>query len=318
MSSLSPARTRKFFTGWSKKEVRKTLWGLLFVSPWLIGFLWLTVYPIFASFYYSFTEYEILSTPKWVGLENYIELFFNDKLFWLSIWNTIYFVFFSITLGTAFSILLALLLNTKVRGMSLYRTIYYVPTVVPAVAGVMLWAWILHPSAGPINFMLNLVGLSGPNWFGDPMWTKPALILLSLWGLGGSTIIYLAGMQDVPVHLYESAELDGANSVQKTWHITLPLISPSILFNVVMGLIGGFQYFTAAFVGSGLSTNPGYGPVGGPLKSMLFYNLYLYQNAFGYFKMGYASAMAWVLLVLVLFLTWLVFKTTGRFVQYGR
>jgi multiple sugar transport system permease protein len=318
MSSVSPTRTRNLFSGWSRKEVRKTLWGLLFISPWLIGFLWLTVYPIFASLFYSFTEYEILSAPKWVGLENYKEMFFNDKLFWLSIWNTIYFVFFTVTLGTVFSILLALLLNTKVRGMSVYRTVYYVPTVVPAVAGVMLWAWILHPSVGPINLLLAQIGVTGPNWFGNPVWTKPALILLGLWGLGASTIIYLAGLQDVPVHLYESAEIDGANSLQKTFHITIPMITPAILFNVVMGLIVGFQYFTAAFVGSGLSTNPSYGSVGGPLKSMLFFNLYLYQNAFGYFKMGYASAMAWFLLVLVLFLTWLIFKSTGRFVQYGR
>jgi multiple sugar transport system permease protein len=301
----------------SRKEIRKILRGLLFISPWLIGFLWLTVYPLFASLYYSFTEYQILTAPQWIGFENFRAMF-QDKLFWKSVYNTLYYVAVSVSIGTVISILLALLLNLKVSGMSFYRTAYYIPNVVPAVASVFLWAWILHPTAGPVNFLLSLVGIHGPNWFGDPNWTKPALIVLGLWGLGGGTIIYLAGLQDIPVHLYESADLDGANAIQKTFAITLPLLTPTILFNLVMGLINGFQYFTQAFVGSGLSGNPGYGAVGGPLNSMLFYNLYLYQNGFSYFKMGYASAMAWVLLVFVLLVTLLVFKLTGRFVQYGR
>jgi multiple sugar transport system permease protein len=317
MVDMAVPRASKKTGQLSKKEIRKILTGLLYISPWLIGFLWLTVYPLIASLYYSFTDYEILSTPSWVGFENYQNMF-ADALFWTSVYNTLYYVVVSVTIGTLISILLALLLNLKVRGMSIYRTAYYIPNVVPAVASVMLWAWILHPTAGPVNFLLSLVGISGPNWFGNAAFTKPALIILGLWGLGGSTIIYLAGLQDIPVHLYESAELDGANAVQRTFNITLPLLTPTILFNIVMALIGGFQYFTQAFVGSGLSGNPSYGAVGGPLNSMLFYNLYLYQNAFGYFKMGYASALAWVLLIFVLLVTLMVFKLTGRLVQYGR
>jgi len=202
--------------------------------------------------------------------------------------------------------------------MSVYRTIYYVPTVVPVVATVMLWAWILNPQVGPINYLLGLFGISGPGWLNDPAWSKPALIILSVWGLGASTVIYLAALQDVPVHLYEAADLDGANMLQKIFDITVPLITPAILFNVVMALIGGFQYFAQAFLGSALTGGPGQAAMGSPLNSLLFYNLYLYRNAFGYFEMGYASAMAWALLIFVLLLTMLIFKLTGRLVYYGK
>jgi multiple sugar transport system permease protein len=317
MAEQSVPRSATKMSQLSRKEIRKILTGVLFISPWLVGFLWLTVYPLFASLYYSFTDYQILADPNWIGIQNYKDMF-ADALFWTSVVNTLYYVVVSVTFGTLFSIMLALLLNLKVRGMSIYRTAYYIPNVVPAVASVMLWAWILHPTAGPINFVLSLLHISGPNWFGDPNYTKPALIIIGLWGLGGSTIIYLAGLQDIPVHLYESAELDGANAIDRTLNITLPLLTPTILFNIVMALINGFQYFTQAFVGSGLSSGPGYANTGGPLNSMLFYNLYLYTNAFGYFKMGYASAMAWVLLVFVLVVTLLVFRLTGKMVQYGR
>jgi multiple sugar transport system permease protein len=291
------------------REIRKILVGLTFISPWLFGFLALTLYPMGASLYYSFTKYEILSTPQWTGLANFKQMFFHDPLFWKSISNTLYFAFIAVPLGTVFAILLALLLNRKVRLMSFYRTLYYVPTVVPAVAGVMLWAWILNPQVGLFNYILGLVGIQGPGWLNDPNWSKPALILLGMWGAGGSTIIYLAGLQDIPTSLYEAAAIDGANALQKAWRITLPLLTPSILFNVVMGLIGTFQYFTQAYVA---------GVFGGPLNSLLFYNLYLYQNAFSYYRMGYASAMAWFLLILVLGITLAIFRTTGRWVHYGR
>jgi multiple sugar transport system permease protein len=207
-----------------------------------------------------------------------------------------------------------MLLNRKVRGMSIYRTLYYVPTVVPTVASVMLWAWILNPKVGLVNFLLGLVGIQGPGWLTSPYWSKPALILLSLWGIGSGTLIYLAGLQDIPTHLYEAASLDGANGAQKIRHVTLPLLSPTILFNVVMGLISSFQYFAGAFVASTLGGGAG----SGPLNSLLFYNLYLYRNAFSYYEMGYASALAWVLLVLVLIVTLLIFRSTGRWVHYGR
>ncbi len=292
-----------------RRELRKILIGLAFISPWAIGFLWLTLYPMLASFYYGFTDYQILGAPKWVGLANYKEMFFTDKLFFVSVGNTLYFALVSLPVGTVCSILLALLLNRKVRGMSYYRTLYYVPTVVPSIASVMLWAWILNPKVGLVNYILGLVGIQGPGWFNDPLWAKPALIILGMWGMGGSVVIYLAGLQDIPAHLYEAASLDGANSIQKVLHVTVPLLTPTILFNVVMGLIGSFQYFTQAFVAQGA--------FGGPLNSLLFYNLYLYRNAFSYYRMGYASALAWVLLVFVLAVTLGIFRTTGRWVHYG-
>jgi multiple sugar transport system permease protein len=301
-----------------RREIRKILIGLAFLSPWLIGFFWLTLYPILASLYYSFTEYPILSAPVWVGLQNYTRMFFHDKFFWVSVKNTLWFVAVSVPIGTVVSIALAILLNNKVRLMSIYRTIYYVPTVVPTVATVMLWAWILNPQVGPINFLLSLVHVQGPGWFSDPQWSKPALVILSVWGMGGSTVIYLAGLQEIPTHLYEAATLDGANNAQKTFSITLPLLTPTILFNVIMGLISGFQYFSQAFIGSAMAGGPGDASLGAPASSLLFYNLYLYRNAFSYYEMGYASAMAWVLLVFVLLLTLAIFKLTGKVVYYGR
>jgi multiple sugar transport system permease protein len=299
-----------------RRELKKTLLGLAFISPWLFGFIWLTLYPLVASLYFGFTDYAILSPPKWVGPQNFITMFTRDKLFWTSVVNTLYFVAISVPLSTALSIGLSLLLNNKVRGMSVYRTVYYFPTVVPVIASVMLWVWILNPQVGPLNFVLGLIGIQGPGWMSDPNWSKPALIILSLWGMGAATVIYLAGLQDVPGHLYEAAELDGANGGQKIIYVTLPLLTPVILFNVIMGLIAGFQYFSQAFLGSAMGA--GGGGLGAPMNSLLFYNLYLYRNAFGYFQMGYASAMAWVLLVFVLILTLLIFKLTGRFIYYAR
>ncbi len=292
-----------------RREIKKIAIGVAFISPWVVGFLWLTLYPMLASLYYSFTDFQILNSPVWIGLANYQEMFFTDKLFWVSVGNTLYFALVSLPVGTVFSICLALLLNRKAAGMSFYRTLYYVPTVVPAVASVMLWAWILNPQVGLVNYCLGLIGIQGPGWLNDPNWSKPALIVLGLWGVGGGTVIYLAGLQDVPAHLYEAAALDGANALQKTWFVTIPLLTPTILFNVVMGLIGSFQYFTQAFVA---------GAFGGPLNSLLFYNLYLYRNAFSYYRMGYASSMAWVLLIFVLLVTLAIFRATGRWVHYGR
>lgn len=318
MASLQSTSTLHKPISHNRKELYKVLKGLAFASPWLIGFLWLTLYPLLASLYYGFTEYAILSAPEWVGLNNFIKMFTRDKFYWISVKNTLYFVAISVPAGTILSIALALLLNAKVRFMSIYRTVYYFPTVVPVVATIMLWAWILNPRVGPLNFLLNLIGIPGPAWMADPNWSKPALIIISLWGMGGSTVIYLAGLQDIPVHLYEAAELDGATGLQKIFNVTLPLLTPTILFNVIMGLIGGFQYFSQAFLSSALDGGPGGAALGSPANSLLFYNLYLYRNAFGYYEMGYASAMAWVLLIFVLLLTLLIFKLTGRFVYYAR
>ncbi|NPV79438.1 MAG: sugar ABC transporter permease [Firmicutes bacterium] len=282
--------------------------GLLFVSPWIIGFVLFTLYPILSSLYYSFTEYNIMRAPVWVGLANFAELFTHDELFWTSLYNTVYYTVFSVPLGLIASVAIALLLNMKVGGMAFYRTVYYLPSIVPAVAVAVLWRWLLNPQYGLINGLLMKLHLPPIGWIADPKWAKPALILMGLWTIGGSIVIYLAGLQDIPNHLYEAAEIDGATSWHKTIHITLPLLSPTIFFNLVMGLIWSFQYFTEAFVMTR----------GGPANSTLFYSLYLYNNAFVYFKMGYASAMAWLLFLLVLLVTALTFRSSVKWVHYQR
>ena len=282
--------------------------GLLFTSPWIIGFLAFRVYPFFASLYYSFTFYPILDRPKWVGLDNYINLF-DDPRFLTSLYNTSYYALGAVPLATVVGIGLAMLLNTKVRGLSFFRTIYFLPSITPVVATAIVWLWMFDPINGVINYMLDLVGIHGPGWMGSPQWSKPALILMSMWGVGGAVVIYLASLQDVPRELLEAAELDGANSGQKIRHVTLPMISPVILFNVITGIIGAFQYFTEAFVMTG--------GTGSPADSTLMMSIYLYQSAFQYFKLGYASAQAWMLFLIVIAFTVVLFRVSGRLVYYG-
>jgi multiple sugar transport system permease protein len=287
--------------------------GLGFTGLWIIGLGVFTAYPVLASLYYSFCDYSILQRPVWIGLENYKEMF-QDDVFWLSLRNTLYFAVLSVPLGAAVSISLALLLNCEIRGKAFFRAIFYLPSIVPVVASSMLWMWIFNGQHGILNQFLGpiftLFGSSPPAWLGDPAWAKPALILMGLWGVGNSTIIYLAGLQDVPKELYESAELDGAGPVRKFWHVTLPMISPVIYFNVVMGVIGAMQVFTQAFVMSG-------GPEGNPARSTLFYALYLYSMAFYDLRMGYASAMAWVLFLIIALLTWIANRIAASRVHYG-
>lgn len=287
---------------WAKRKV-----GLFFICPWLIGISIFTIYPFFASIYYSLTSYDVISPPYFVGIYNYKELFTNDELFWKSLYNTFYYAIFATPLGIVAGIGIALLLNLKVKGIALFRTIYYLPAIVPIVGASILWVWLLNPEFGIVNALLYRIGVKGPGWLADPTWSKPSLILMSVWGLGGAMLIYLAALQDVPQSLYESAELDGANRWQKTVHITVPLITPAIFFNLIMGLIGAFQYFTQAYIMTG----------GGPADSTLFYSLYLFNNAFRYFKMGYASAMAWILFVVILVCTLTVFKSSRKWVYYA-
>ena len=282
--------------------------GLVFISPWLVGVLVFVIYPIFASLYYSLTEYSIVKAPKWVGLQNYRMLFTQDKLYFVSLKNTLYYAVFYIPLSTVMALGLALILNMKVKAMAFYRTVFYLPSIVPAVAGSMLWLWILNPQYGLVNEILRSAGLPVLGWLSSPQWSKPALIIMSLWGAGGGIVIFLAGLQDIPEHLYEAAELDGAGGYRKLINVTLPLLTPSIFFNLVIDLINAFQYFTSAYVMTG--------GTGGPMDSTLFYALLLYRNAFSYFKMGYASAMAWVLFLIVFVLTLLVFRSSSRWVYY--
>lgn len=289
------------------KRSGSSLSGWLFASPWIIGLLAFNVVPLFASIYYSFTSYSILQPGEFIGLENYKNLF-HDELFWKSVYNTVYYAIYFVPLSIIFGVGLAMILNMNVKGLGIYRTIFFLPTLVPHVALAVLWMWLLNPGFGLVNSALDMIGISGPAWLGSVTWSKPSLILMSLWGIGQPVIIYLAGLADIPQDLYEAAEVDGASWIQKTFKVTLPLLTPVIFFNLVMGLIGAFQQFTLPY-----TMTQGQGS---PSNSLTFYVMYLYDNAFKYFKMGYASAMAWILFVVIMTLTAIIFITSKRWVHY--
>lgn len=273
--------------------------GLAFCSLWFIGFGAFTLYPVAASLYYSFCDYSVLQAPLWTGLDNYRRMA-ADAVFWISLKNTLIYAALSLPLGMIVSLSLALLLNTEVRGLTIFRTIFYLPSIVPAVASSLLWLWIFNGQFGLLNSvlrpLLTIFGATPPTWFADPTWAKPALALMSLWGVGNSMIIYLSGLQNVPQELYEAAEIDGATAWRRLWHVTIPLISPVIYFNLIMGIIGTLQTFTTVFVMTGSAD-------GNPARSTLLYALYLFSTAFYDLRMGYASAMAWMLFVLIVALT---------------
>ncbi len=285
------------------------LWALALISPWLVGFLAFTAGPMLASFYFSLTLYNVIDPPLWVGAANYAKAFTSDPLFWHSLGVTLYYGSLALPLGLFVGFGLALLLNQNVPGVSVWRTVYFLPSVVAGVAVAILWVRILSPKNGLLNPLLEQwFGIEGPGWFTDPDWAVPALVLMSLWGVGGGTIIYLAGLQGIPTSLYDAAKVDGADALRRFRHVTLPMMSPVIFYNLVLGLIGAFQYFTEVYVATGGD--------GGPQRATLFYNLYLYQNAFKYNDMGYASALAWVLFLVVLLLTLLVFRSSALWVFY--
>lgn len=295
---------------WRRREKINFKVGMLFLLPWTIGFLAFTLYPMVASFMYSFSIYHANQPIEWVGLQNYTDLM-KDDLFWQSLLNTLYMVAIGVPLTLLASFFCAVLLNLKVRGQSIYRVIYFLPSIVPTVASTILWLWILNPQTGILNTLLGHIGIQGPNWMSNPTWSKPGLVLLGMWGMGGTIVIYLSGLQDVPAALLEAAELDGANWWQRLRHITIPMVSPITLFNLITGMISMFQYFAQAYVYRG-SQGLGY-----PLNSTLFYSVYLYQNAFLWLKMGYASAMAWVLFIIILICTLLLLKVSERFTYYA-
>jgi multiple sugar transport system permease protein len=281
--------------------------GLLFTSPGIIGLLWFNLYPVLASLFYSFTHYDGLHRISWAGLGNYTDLV-ADSVFWQSLYNTAYYVVLSVPLNMLVAFMMALLLNQRgIWGMAFFRTIFFIPSVVPLISSVVLWLWILDPQNGLVNSVLGYLNISGPGWLSDPSWAKPALILMGLWAVGGWMVIFLAGLQNVPVEQYEAAELDGATSFARLLHITIPFMSPYFLFAAINGLIFGFQYFAQAYVMT----------QGGPANATTMYALYLYQNAFQYYRMGYASAMGWILFVLVALCTYILFKSSARRVYYG-
>lgn len=309
MSSTTAVRTGgRLRRGQSLSTLRRreAVLGFLFISPWLLGLLIFTIGPFIASLYLSGTTYSILQPGKWVGLRNYVTAFTDDRLFFKVLWNTTYYVLGSVPLRIVLAFALALLLNTNVRGLTVWRTLFYVPSITPIVATIVLWRYLLHPKFGLINYALSLVGIRAIPWLTSPVWSKPALLVMSVWWVGGNMVIFLAGLQGIPQHLYEAAELDGATSWRRLLHVTLPMMTPTIYFNLIMNLINAFQVFTQSFIMTR----------GGPLDSTRFYMHYLYDNAFLYFKMGYASALAWVLFVIIFVLTILTVKSSDRWVFY--
>jgi len=288
------------------REKRNLRLGLAFCSPWLIGLLVFQLYPIVASMYFSLCDYSVLEPATFIGLGNYADLM-RDEVFWRALRNTLYYAVMALPLGLLVSFATAVLLNTGVRGMTVYRTIFFLPSLVPAVASAILWLWLLNGEYGVVNFALDKVGIKGPGWLSDPLWTKPALVLMSLWGVGHAVVIYLAGLQDVPQQLYEAAELDGAGWWGKLRHVTVPMMSPVILFNLIMGIIGTLQMFALPYIML---------PGGQPARSAYFYAVYLYDCALPYLQMGYASAMAWILFLITLTLTFVAIKVSNRHVHY--
>jgi multiple sugar transport system permease protein len=285
-------------------ERRRTWVGLAFISPWIIGFVAFTLYPVCASLYYSFCDYDVLSPPVWVGLLNYKDMV-SDSVFWQSVYNTLVFNLMSLPLGLVSALALALLLNQPVRMRGVFRAIYYLPSLVPAVAGAMVWLWILNGRVGLLNQALMAIGISHPPlWIDDPAWAKPSLALVSLWGCGNTVVIYLAALQGVPRSLIEAAMIDGASAWKRLIYITLPAISPVIYFNLLIGIIGGLQVFTTAII------------MGGAERSTLFYAIYIYWNAFEYRHMGYAAAMAWILCLMIMALTWAASRFSRSLVHY--
>ncbi|MGC4107885.1 MAG: sugar ABC transporter permease [Thermomicrobiales bacterium] len=284
---------------------REMLDCYIFILPAVLGLLIFYLGPMIASLYFSMTDYDMLSPAKWVGLQNYRDLL-QDEIFWKSLRVTITYSVFSVPLGLALALCLALLLNQKFRGVTAFRTIFYLPTVMSGVAVATLWKWIFNPDFGILNLLLEKIGIRGPAWLADETWALPALILTSLWTVGGSMLIFLAGLQGIPQDLYEAAELDGAGAWNRFRNITLPLLSHVTFFNLVLGIIGALQVFTEAFVLT----------KGGPNNSTMLLSVYLYQNAFLYLKMGYASAIAWVMFLIVMLLTLVVFRSAPMWVHY--
>jgi multiple sugar transport system permease protein len=294
---------------WERRR-RGLLWSetrdaYLFILPWLIGFLAFTAGPMLASLYISFTRWEIVTSAQWVGFEQYLRLFQDDR-FYLSLYNTAYYVFIGVPLHLFLALLAALGMNLNLAGIRIFRTLYYVPSITPIVANSILWLWIFHPQWGLANAFLQLFGIEGLYWLQDPKMAKPAFIIMSFWSIGGQMVILLAALQGISPTYYEAARIDGASAFRQFWHITLPLLTPALFFNLILAIIGAFQVFAQAFIMT----------QGGPSYATLFYVLYLYQMAFENFRMGYASAMAWILFVIILIFTLLQFRISNLWVFY--
>lgn len=308
METSAEMPRRRRMTGLERREA---IAAYLFISPWILGFIFFLVVPIAMSLYAAFSDWVIIKPPpRWVGLENFVTMFTRDRFFWFSLGITFRYMLMVLPLSLVLGLGLALLLNQKSRGMNLFRTIFYVPAVVSGVAVSILWLSLLDPNLGAINTMLRSLGVADPpNWLNSATWAVPSVALMSLWGVGGSAILYLAGLQNIPPQLYEAAEIDGAGRWQQFWRITMPLLSPTMFFMLITGLIGGFQVFTPAYI------------LGGDTKfwaarHLKFYLLHLYIKGFQEGKMGYASALAWVLVIISAVVVTIVYTTSEQYVYY--
>lgn len=291
----------------TRAERRNELLGLFFISPWLIGFLAFTLYPLLSSAYYSFHRYDLMRKPIFIGVRNYARLFGSDADFRLVLGNTLWWVGLAAPSGVVSAFLMATLLNTHIEGRSGFRAIFFFPSIVPAIVTAMVWQFLLNMQYGAINASLRGLGAKAIPFLSDPDLAKPSLLMINMWAQGGAMVIFLATLQDVPRSLYEAATVDGANALQKWWHITIPMCSPIIFFNLVMALIGGFQSFTLPWLLTG----------GGPNRATEFYAIFLYRNAFSYMRMGKACALAWILFTIIVAFTGILWKSTGRMVYYG-
>ncbi|MFZ4850887.1 MAG: carbohydrate ABC transporter permease [Caldilinea sp.] len=293
--------------GMTKTEKRNQLLGMLFISPWLLGFLLFALFPLVASLYYSMTNYDFIRQPQFIGLTNYTRLFTVDPDFWTVMYNTLYYVGFGVPLGIAVAFLIANLLNSNIQGRTFFRSVIYIPSIVPAVCTAMVWLFILNVQYGVINGVLKTLGVPTIPFLSSPELAKPSLILIYVWAQGTAVVIFLAALQDVPRSLYDAALVDGANAWARFWNVTVPMCTPVLLFNFIMGIISAFQDFTLPFVLTG----------GGPMKSTEFYVVSLYRNAFVQFSIGKASAMAWILFLIILLFSVLLFRSSARWIYYG-
>jgi multiple sugar transport system permease protein len=291
----------------SVRERREAIEGYLFITPWVVGFLIFTAGPMVASFVLSFTEWGLVDRPVFIGVDNYVKMV-QDPLVWHSLYITARYTFLTVPLRLVASLVIALILVRPILGVYAYRGIFYLPNILGGVVTALLWMWVFNPDYGILNYLLSLVGIAGPKWLADPDWALPAIVIMSVWNVGAAVILFIAGLQSIPVHLYEAAELDGAGGWARFRYVTLPMLSPTLLFFLITSIISSFQVFDIAFVASSGS--------GGPVRSTLVYLLYFYQNGFKYFEMGYASALIWLLLVIVLLLTLLIFRSSNIWVFY--
>ena len=306
--SQPPSLLARVVGAQTKLQVREAIEGYLFALPWILGLIIFFGGPILASMALSFTEYDILSTPRFIGVGNYTRAFFDDKLFWSSMGRTFLYAGVVVPTSLAGSLFLAILLNQKLRGTNIFRTIFFVPHLTPIVAVAVIWSWLLHPNLGPVNGYLEQLSIEGPGWFTDRQWAIPATILVSIWmQLGGNAmLIFLAGLQGVPTELYEASDLDGASGWAKFRHITLPMISPTIFFNLVLGIIAAMKVFGLAFVTT----------AGGPAYATWFFALHIYHQAFEFYRLGYGSALAWLFAVVLIVFTLFQLRLSDRWVYY--